>query len=182
MIPLLGYLYTWVGHKAMPLTIGILYLRHKTNQTVKVYPWSGGKMLGGSSGLSYLAWNRASKPEYDAWEDLGNPGWNWKGLLPNFLKSENVTVPEANKDSLPGSNSTICRSAYHGSGGPLQICYNTFHSNITPNFVETVNSLGVKTKADPVSHSALPASTTEISRGDRRQVYWQEIVCRPHIL
>jgi GMC oxidoreductase len=32
-------------------------------------------MLGGSSGLNFLVWNRASMYEYDAWEALGNPGW-----------------------------------------------------------------------------------------------------------
>ncbi|OJT05709.1 Alcohol oxidase [Trametes pubescens] len=29
-----------------------------------------GKMLGGSSGLNFMAWNRASAKEYDAWEEV----------------------------------------------------------------------------------------------------------------
>ena len=30
-----------------------------------------GKMLGGSSGLNFMAWDRASATEYDAWEKVG---------------------------------------------------------------------------------------------------------------
>jgi choline dehydrogenase-like flavoprotein len=44
-------------------------------------PWPRGKALGGTSALNYMAWNRASKDDYDAWEALGNPGWGWEGLL-----------------------------------------------------------------------------------------------------
>ena len=29
-----------------------------------------GKMLGGSSGLNFMAWDRASAEEYDAWEQV----------------------------------------------------------------------------------------------------------------
>ena len=29
-----------------------------------------GKMLGGSSGLNFMAWDRASAKEYDAWEQV----------------------------------------------------------------------------------------------------------------
>jgi choline dehydrogenase-like flavoprotein len=33
------------------------------------------QVLGGSSALNYLLWDRASTVEYDAWEKLGNIGW-----------------------------------------------------------------------------------------------------------
>jgi len=29
---------------------------------------------------------RGTYPDYDAWEQLGNEGWNWKSLLPYFEK------------------------------------------------------------------------------------------------
>lgn len=44
-------------------------------------PWPRGKVLGGTSALNYMTWNRASRDDYDAWEKLGNAGWGWDGLL-----------------------------------------------------------------------------------------------------
>ncbi|KAF2827952.1 alcohol oxidase [Ophiobolus disseminans] len=48
-----------------------------------------GKVLGGTSALNLLVWNRATVKEYNAWEELGNPGWNWKNMYPAMLKVEN---------------------------------------------------------------------------------------------
>jgi choline dehydrogenase-like flavoprotein len=44
-------------------------------------PWPRGKILGGTSAINFMTWNRASREDYDAWEQLGNPGWDWDHLL-----------------------------------------------------------------------------------------------------
>jgi hypothetical protein len=44
-------------------------------------PWARGKVVGGSSALNYMTWNRASKTDYDEWRELGNHGWGWDDLL-----------------------------------------------------------------------------------------------------
>ena len=49
-------------------------------------PIPQGKVLGGGSILNAMCWNRGGRDDYDAWEALGNPGWNWEGLLPYFIK------------------------------------------------------------------------------------------------
>jgi len=43
--------------------------------------WNRGKVLGGSSALNFMMWNRGNKGDYDAWEKLGNRGWGWDGIL-----------------------------------------------------------------------------------------------------
>jgi choline dehydrogenase-like flavoprotein len=40
-----------------------------------------GKVLGGTSALNFMTWNRGNKEDYDAWEELGNEGWGWDSLL-----------------------------------------------------------------------------------------------------
>lgn len=43
--------------------------------------WPRGRCLGGTSLLNFMTWNRASKEDYDAWEELGCEGWGWEGVL-----------------------------------------------------------------------------------------------------
>jgi len=52
----------------------------------RVVPWGRGKVLGGSSALNYMTWNRASRQDYDDWRDLGNAGWGWHDLLSVTLR------------------------------------------------------------------------------------------------
>lgn len=50
-----------------------------------------GKVLGGTSALNLLVYDKAAVDEYDAWEEVGNPGWNWELLSEAMTKSENYT-------------------------------------------------------------------------------------------
>jgi choline dehydrogenase-like flavoprotein len=43
--------------------------------------WPRGKILGGTSALNFMTWNRGSREDYDAWESMGNSGWGWDDLL-----------------------------------------------------------------------------------------------------
>ena len=43
--------------------------------------WPRGKVLGGTSALNFMTWNRGCREDYDAWEELGNDGWGWEGML-----------------------------------------------------------------------------------------------------
>ncbi|TVY20823.1 Dehydrogenase xptC [Lachnellula arida] len=45
-----------------------------------------GKVVGGSSMLNRMVFDRGSKADYDMWRDLGNPGWGFDDLLPYFIK------------------------------------------------------------------------------------------------
>ena len=44
-------------------------------------PFARGKVLGGSSALNFMTWNRGCREDYNAWEELGNKGWGWDGML-----------------------------------------------------------------------------------------------------
>ena len=54
-------------------------------------PWPRGKMLGGTSAMNFLVWNRAAREDYDAWASLGNPGWDWAGLKQAFSHEDERT-------------------------------------------------------------------------------------------
>jgi choline dehydrogenase-like flavoprotein len=50
-------------------------------------------VVGGGSVVNGMGYSRGSKADYDAWEELGNPGWGWDGLLPYFRKSTTFMPP-----------------------------------------------------------------------------------------
>jgi choline dehydrogenase len=65
-----------------------------------------GKMLGGSSSMNAMVYQRGNAADYDRWAELGNEGWCWDDVLPYFKKAENQERGA---------------SQYHGVGGPLNV-------------------------------------------------------------
>ncbi|KAK3716466.1 hypothetical protein LTR37_006362 [Vermiconidia calcicola] len=59
----------------------------------RVITQSRGKVLGGTSAINLLIWDRATEPEYDGWEEVGNPGWGWDTMIKAMNKAENFTNP-----------------------------------------------------------------------------------------
>jgi choline dehydrogenase-like flavoprotein len=53
------------------------------NRAVRI---AQGKVIGGASVLNGMLFDRGAASDYDSWAELGNPGWDWAGLLPYFKK------------------------------------------------------------------------------------------------
>lgn len=66
-----------------------------------------------------MTYIRANIADIDAWEQLGNPGWNWANLFPYYKKSENYTLPT---DMQLATGATY-QPQYHGFDGPLHVGY-----------------------------------------------------------
>ncbi|OBS20059.1 hypothetical protein FPOA_11780 [Fusarium poae] len=87
-----------------------------------------GKVLGGSSAMNFLCYDRAASAEYDAWSELGSPGWNWDTMIHGMKKSENFT----------GNDGDV-----HGRSGPIRSTYNRIVPDVLKPWQSTVNKLGV---------------------------------------
>jgi choline dehydrogenase-like flavoprotein len=68
--------------------------------------WARGKVIGGSSSINGMVYNRGNRADYDELERRGNKGWGWNDILPIFKSFE---------DNEFGPSPT------RGSGGPLHI-------------------------------------------------------------
>ncbi|OMC38715.1 GMC oxidoreductase [Mycolicibacterium fortuitum] len=68
--------------------------------------WMRGKVIGGSSSINGMIYNRGQRADWDAIEQLGNKGWGWGQMLPIFTGFE---------DNEFGPSPT------RGVGGPLHI-------------------------------------------------------------
>jgi len=81
-----------------------------------------GNVVGGGSVVNGLQWDRGSDADYDAWEELGNKGWNFAGLTEYFKKSTHYTPPsESTRDKF---GITYNATAY--GNGPVQVTISSF--------------------------------------------------------
>jgi choline dehydrogenase len=68
--------------------------------------WMRGKVLGGSSSINGMIYNRGHRADWDGMEQLGNKGWGWNDMLPIFKGFE---------DNILGASPT------RGIGGPVHV-------------------------------------------------------------
>jgi choline dehydrogenase-like flavoprotein len=106
-----------------------------------------GKVLGGSSALNYLVWNRASAPEYDVWETVGNPGWDWDSMLLMMAKSENFT----------GIDSQDYGHIGRGTQGPIHNVVERYRTEQVQAWVPTLESLGLSHNLESLGGSPIGA-------------------------
>jgi choline dehydrogenase-like flavoprotein len=96
-----------------------------------------GKVIGGGTVLNGMVFNRGSRSDYDRWERLGNPGWNWDSLLPYFKKAEHFTPPEK---GLAEEWDIEYEPSFHGETGFVQSSFPPFvwpfTSEISTSFID----------------------------------------------
>ncbi|TCD61101.1 hypothetical protein EIP91_009038 [Steccherinum ochraceum] len=81
-------------------------------------PQSRGKGLGGSSMLNLLAMARPGKVELDAWEELGNAGWNWETTLDYMKRSERLDPVNLSPEDA-ARFAAVPNPINHGTNGPI---------------------------------------------------------------
>ncbi|XMA07896.1 hypothetical protein WAI453_000687 [Rhynchosporium graminicola] len=89
----------------------------------RIMPQQRGKVLGGSSSIFQLQMVYASKPSFDAWETLGNPGWNWETMLPYLRKFHTHQPSNPANASNPVFSTANHDIALNSSEGPVQTSY-----------------------------------------------------------
>jgi choline dehydrogenase len=52
-----------------------------------------GKVVGGSSSINGMIYNRGQRADFDTWAQMGNRGWGFDDLLPYFKRSERRVGP-----------------------------------------------------------------------------------------
>ena len=65
-----------------------------------------GKLLGGSSAINGIIYNRGHREDYDGWAAAGCRGWSFSDVLPLFKKIESTDIGD---------------DAFHGRSGPVKV-------------------------------------------------------------
>jgi choline dehydrogenase-like flavoprotein len=96
-------------------------------------PVPRGKMLGGSSGLNYMAYVRGHPGDFDSWAEGGATGWSYADVLPYFRKSEALATSDDVLIDLPA----------HGTDGPLGVSVRSPVLQGAREFVEAAEAAGI---------------------------------------
>ncbi len=62
-----------------------------------------GKVIGGSSAINAMISMRGQSADYDAWRELGLPGWGWDDVLPYFRSIEDHFLGETDMHGIGGN-------------------------------------------------------------------------------
>ena len=92
-----------------------------------------GKMLGGSSGINYLAYVRGHPGDFDAWAAAGATGWSYDEVLPYFKKSE----------GLASSGDIVIDSDAHNTSGQLGVSVRSPVLLAAQQFVDAAVAAGI---------------------------------------
>lgn len=96
-------------------------------------PVPRGKMLGGSSGINYMAYVRGHPGDFDSWAECGATGWSYAEVLPYFRKSE----------GLAPSDGVIIDAEAHGLDGPLGVSVRAPAISGAREFVDAAVAAGI---------------------------------------
>ncbi|PVH95185.1 GMC oxidoreductase [Periconia macrospinosa] len=128
--------------------------KYVSNRTLVYY---AGKALGGTTTINGMTYIRAEKTQIDAWEELGNEGWNWDSLFPYFKSSEHFQPPDADK----AANGATFEEHVHGFDGEVSVGWSKYFmkDGIFDMLKKTNENLGIKWNRD-VNSGSMPGFTT----------------------
>jgi choline dehydrogenase-like flavoprotein len=92
-----------------------------------------GKMLGGSSGINYMAYVRGHPGDFDSWVADGSTSWSYADVLPYFKKSE----------GLAPSGDIVVDADAHNTKGPLGVSVRSPVINGAREFVAAAVAAGI---------------------------------------
>ncbi|KAJ1328213.1 choline dehydrogenase [Microdochium nivale] len=116
-------------------------------------PASRGKVLGGSSALNLMTWDRAAVAEYDGWEELGNPGWNWNNMIEAMEQVEtfgSINTPDYGNEGV-------------GTTGPIHTVVNRIIPQHQQLWSKAMDGLGIPNNrnslgGDPLGYMNQPSN------------------------
>ncbi len=111
--------------------------------------WPRGKMLGGSTSMNAMIYQRGHRATYDQWAAAGNDGWGYTDLLPQFRALE---------DQERGA------SDFHGTGGGLAVSDLRTVNPLSDAFVDAAVSAGFERNADFNDDTQLGFGTYQVTQ------------------
>ena len=100
----------------------------------RTIPMPRGKVLGGSSSINGLIFNRGQKMDFDVWAQKGNRGWSYDDVLPYFRRYEN--------------HENSADASYRGQTGEMTITNLAWRDPLCEAFIDGAESIGIPRNPD----------------------------------
>ncbi|MDC1382006.1 GMC family oxidoreductase N-terminal domain-containing protein [Candidatus Puniceispirillum sp.] len=100
----------------------------------RTIPMPRGKVLGGSSSINGLIFNRGQKMDFDVWAQKGNRGWSYDDVLPYFCRYESYENSADDK--------------YRGKNGEMTVTDLNWRDPLCEAFIEGAESIGIPRNPD----------------------------------
>jgi len=100
----------------------------------RTIPTPRGKVIGGSSSINGLIFNRGQNLDFDVWAQKGNRGWSYDDVLPYFRRFESYEG---------GGNEN-----YRGQTGEMRITDLSWRDPLCDAFIDGAESLGIPRNPD----------------------------------
>jgi choline dehydrogenase-like flavoprotein len=122
-------------------------------------PVNQGKALGGSSAINAHVFVPPAKSLIDAWETLGNPGWNWDALRPYFARAYTSPRVDKNLEKAMGISEWTNRDEDPATAhGPIRTSFPCPESHpIREAWADTFKTSGLTMAHDPFLGSSTGA-------------------------
>lgn len=128
-----------------------------------------GKALGGSSAINGQAFIAPAQAEIDAWAELGNPGWDWAGLVPSYKKSYTL-LPPPDQATLEHLGIDWIDDEYRGTSGPIKVSFPGIIQNpMCKAWIDAFRGLNKVTNAG------------KLSKRDESICVCEQLITPPHI-
>lgn len=121
-----------------------------------------GKMLGGTSAINGMIYNRGQKGDYNAWAQMGCTGWSYDEVLPHFKALESTDIGE---------------DRYRGRSGPVKVTRGEKYSPFFDLFTDAAKASGLPENPDYSGDGQYGVSMAQntIARGMRQSTASQFI-------
>lgn len=133
--------------------------------------------------MTYL---RAETSQINAWEQIGNEGWNWENLMHYYSKSEYIQPPTKDQILLGASYDP----EVHGKSGPLSVGWTSsmMGREVVSSVNQSFNALGLPFNQEPNAGSmrgftVFPKAIDRAKdvREDAGRAYYWPVSRRPNL-
>ncbi|ESZ92043.1 aryl-alcohol dehydrogenase [Sclerotinia borealis F-4128] len=147
-------------------------------------PHPRGKVLGGSSVIYQNKITYNSKSGFDAWEKMGNPGWNYESMLPYLRRFHTFHQPTGPiEEALKYSH---VDEVLKGDDGPIQTSFTDSFSDTDKDFYKVVKDFVKKENYDETLVGGFASSVSIDPKTRTRSFagcayYNDEVASRPNL-